>query len=82
MKILLEIYVPSISESFDVLLPAFLTMRELTPLIAQAVEELSNRRYVSSSREILCFAEREQILDSNRTLEEYGIRNGDHLMFF
>jgi uncharacterized ubiquitin-like protein YukD len=82
MKILLEIHVPSIAESFDVLLPDFLTMRELVPLIAQAVEDLSNRRYVSSGCEIICCAEDQRILDSNRTLREYSIRNGDHLMFF
>lgn len=39
-KILVHVGVPVISGSYDILMPEDLPVRELTPLIAQAVEDL------------------------------------------
>lgn len=57
MKTLVDVYVPAISEHFDVQVPCFLTVGEVSTLLAEAVEELSNHNYVSSKNELLCFAE-------------------------
>ena len=80
MKTLVDVGVPAISEHYDVRIPTFLTVREVTELIAKAVEELSNQTYKASGTEFLCFAEKDILLIKDKVLEEYGIRNGDHLL--
>lgn len=81
MKILVDVAVPAISEHFDVQIPVFMTVGEITPLIAKAVEEMSNHMYISSGTEFLVHAERNVLLLQDESLERYGIRNGDHLLF-
>lgn len=80
MELLLNIVVPSISENYDVLLPDFLPVCELMPLISDAVKEMSEHRYKSSGSEILCCDG--IILSSQHTLKHYAVANGDHLMLF
>ena len=80
MEILLNIEVPALSEKYDVLVPDFLTVSELIPLIAGAVEDMSEHRYKSSGAEILCGDG--NIFSSRYTLKHYSVANGDHLMFF
>ena len=50
MKKNINLSVPAIEESYDVLIPSFMTVGELTPMLAKAVEELSNNSYVSSGQ--------------------------------
>lgn len=80
MKLLVNISVPAISENFDVLIPDSLSVREITPLIAESVEYLSSQRYVSSGKEYICSAEKNLLLRSDQTLRECNIQNGDHLV--
>ena len=80
MKVLVNIFVPSISENYDVLVPDFLPVKEVIALIAEAVEYLSNRRYVSSKHELLCLVEQKLLLREDLTLRDYNVRNGDHLV--
>lgn len=80
MKLLLNIYVPAIGQQYDILVPAFLRVKSITTLVAGAVEELSNHLYVSTGEECLCSAEKNIRLRANTTLDQYGIKNGDHLV--
>lgn len=80
MKILVNIYIPAISEKFDVLIPSNIKIKSVSALIAQTVETLSNQRYVASGEECLCSVEKNIMLRQNTTLEQYGIANGDHLI--
>ena len=80
MKILVNVFVPSISENYDVLVPDFLPVKQVTRLIAEAVVYLSDCKYVSSKKEWLCHAERKLLLRGNLTLKDYNVRNGDHLV--
>lgn len=80
MKVLVNVSVPSISEKYDLLIPDFLPVKEVATLIADAVEYLSNRRYVSSKQEFICLAEQEVLLREDLTLRDYNVRNGDHLV--
>ena len=79
MKKNINLSVPAIEESYDVLIPSFMTVGELTPILAKAVEELSNNSYVSSGQEFLCHKELDLLLLQDKTLDDYRIRNGDHL---
>ena len=82
MKILTNIVIPAVSENYDVLVPDFLPVSEITPLVAKAVTEITNGRYVPSGCELLCWKEKETVLDGFKTLGFYGVQNGDHIILF
>ena len=75
-KILVHVGVPVISGSYDILLP----VRELTPLIAQAVEDLSDHLYPISGGEFLCSGDKRLLLREDETLGSYCLQNGDSLL--
>lgn len=80
MDILINLAIPALSKNYDMLMPDFLTVRELLPLIVKAVEDLSERRYHASGGEILCgeFG----ILDYRLTLNQQHVENGERLWLF
>lgn len=80
MKLLVNVYIPAISENYDVLIPANLRVKNVVSLIASTVEELSNHLYAVSGGECLCSVEKGILLRYNATLEDYGICNGSHLI--
>lgn len=80
MKLLIALNVPAISRQFDVWIPKDLSIRVITPLIAETVEELSGHMYVATGKEFFVSVEKNTLLRQNETLESYGIRNGDHLI--
>ena len=80
MKVLISVSIPAIGEKYDILVPDNLRIRNVTLLIAETVENLSNHMYISSGGEHLCSADRNILLRPNATLEKYGIKNGDHLV--
>ena len=74
MDVLLSLSIPALSEKYDMLIPDFLTVRDMIPLIIKAVEDLSERRYHASGCEVLCgeFG----ILNPQLTLNQHNIKNG------
>lgn len=81
-KVMITLVVPSLGEKFDVLLPIFLTIRELTPLLTKALTEITENRYVASGSEILCSGERQAVFDQMSTIKECGIQNSDCIYLF
>ncbi len=81
-KILITLEIPSMGEKYDLFAPVELPVGKIVPLLAEAVEELSAHRFVSSGQELLCSAERGTLFSPDGTLSEYGVRNGDCLMLF
>ena len=79
-KLLLTLEVASISHSYEVLVPDFLKVKELLPLFVRIAREQSGGLYRSSGTEFLCSIAENTLLDANSTLEEYNIKNGDHLI--
>lgn len=79
-KILVSLEVPAISGKYDISIPDFLEVNELVPLLASAVEELSDHKYVSSGHEFLCLKEKRMLIKDDETLKSYGLKNGDHLV--
>ena len=53
---------------------------DITQLLAQAVENLSNGEYVSSGSEILSVKNKQLVLFNDQTPADYEIKNGDVLM--
>ncbi len=79
-KILVSLECPSISASYDVYIPGFLSVGMVASLIGKALEELSDYHYVSSGHEFLCLKEKRLLLKGKAALKDYGIENGDHLV--
>lgn len=80
MKILVNVFVPAIGEKYDIMVPDFLRIKVISNLVAEAVENLSDNKYVSSGQEQLCSVEKNILLNSNATLKNYGVQNGGHLV--
>lgn len=81
-KILIGIFVPSIQESFDLLVPSGMPVQELSGLIAKGLEQVTDGHYKRSGKELLCLKEPERLLSLTATLESYGITDGDKLILF
>ena len=80
MKILLNVFIPSIGEDYDLLIPDSLPVGEIVPLLIEAVKEKTSDFYQSSGEEILNWEGAGTALDTALTLSQYGIRNGDRLI--
>ena len=79
-KVLINLFVPSVGEKYDVYIPVFLTVAEISNLLAQMLGEIQNQRYVSSGREVLCSLDQKVILEREKTLRDYHVQNGEHLL--
>ncbi len=79
-KILICLEVPSVSRTYEVLVPGDLKVRDLTPLLVKAAADLSDGTYVSSGHEFLCARHSGHLLDEDAVLTDYGIGNGEHLI--
>lgn len=79
-KIIIRLIVPTISREFDMYIPVSITISELTNLMIKAVEDITNKRYVSSGNEILCLKEKNTMLIQEAMVQSYGIQNGDHIV--
>lgn len=80
MKVLVNVYVPAISEKFDVMIPDDMEVTKVISLLSEGVGKLSNHLYVSCGEECLCSVEQKVMLRNEAALKTYGIQNGDHLI--
>jgi uncharacterized ubiquitin-like protein YukD len=81
-KVLVTLVVPSLGKKYDVLLPVFLTVSEIVPLLTEALVDLTGKSYVTSGNEFLCSSEKQIIFNQSYTINECGIQNGDMIYLF
>lgn len=79
-KVLVEVYVPLLDQSFDIFIPQQSPMHQVLELIKKAVTELSDGRFVADSATAICYRSDGSILDINMLVYELGICNGSKLM--
>lgn len=79
MKILVSVFVPAIGETYDVLIPDFLSVQEVIPLLVNDIEFLSNNRYISTGQELLCQRETNTVFSTSENLGAYHLKNGEQL---
>lgn len=79
-KILVEVYIPVLSRSYDVYIPALTKLHEVESLLAAAIAELSDGYYTASPDSLLCDRTSGMLLDINKSALELGLRNGSRLM--
>lgn len=80
MKILVELTVPVIGETYEIWVPKHLKIKMLTQMTVKSVRALSGEKYVPSGTERLCFRGEAKLLDPDLTLMDYNIKNGDQLL--
>lgn len=78
-KVLINLDIPALGEKYDLFVPTDVEVGQIIGLLAKSVNELSLIEYVSSGQEFLCSKEKQITFEMDRTLESYGILNGDHL---
>lgn len=79
-EVLIEVFVPVLSESFDVFIPRYSPMYEVLELIKKAISDLSYGRFVSDDNTVLCYRKSGQILNINLSVCELNVLNGSKLM--
>ena len=79
MKVLVSVFVPAIGETYDVLIPDFLPVEEVIPLLVNDIEFLSNNRYISTGQELLCQRETNTVFSTSENLGAYHLKNGEQL---
>lgn len=79
-KLMIEVYIPSIYKSYDMLIPRNITVLELTYKISSMIEELSDMFIAADSPVILCNEADGNILNINKTIEESNIYNCSKLI--
>ena len=78
-RVLINLRVPAISDSFDIFVPSDVPISKLNKIIANGVSELTSGVYVVSEQEQLCIKEPLGLLNPQLTLQDYGITDGMQL---
>ena len=79
-KELVEVFVPALDHTFDIYIPLDLPMYSVLGLMRKAIEELSDKRFITDRNTVICHREDGMILDINLSAYELGIHNGSKLM--
>ena len=80
-KILVRFLIPATGDCFDVFIPDFMPVKTICSLLGKAIDGMTEAEYKSSGQEVLCSVETQQILNPEQSLAEYGVCNGDTLIF-
>lgn len=81
-KVLVEVVIAILGQSFDMLLPKNLPVSQIVPLIAQMLEEATEGSYVSSGEEILILQDTGSLLQRKGCLEDFHVQNGDRILIY
>lgn len=79
-KVLVEIFVPVLNNSFDIFIPLQSQMYEVLEMIKKAVTDISEGRFMANPNTTLCYRRDGTIININLSVYELGIRNGSKLM--
>ena len=75
-KLTVEVYLPAVLKCFDVRIPADMRLSQITPLVSDALAQMSGALYSADATPILCDLNSGEILKINRTAWNLGHRNG------
>lgn len=78
-KILVGIHVPAAKISSDAFVPLDVPISELTAVLADGFNELTNGKYEVSKLEMLSLKERKMLLNPSFTLRDYCVEDGMQL---
>lgn len=78
-KIMVEVYIPSLNTSMDMLIPSHLLLNDVLEMIKKAVCDASDGRFIPDVATSLCRKDG-TILNINLYVSELNIRNGSKLL--
>lgn len=81
-KVLVNVTCAALGESHDVFVPKAVTVGQAGVLLGQAMEEVSNHRYIASGTELICADDGKRLLGRSSIFGACGIENGDRLILF
>ncbi len=79
-KILVNVKVPTVSESYDLFVPVDVPIASLTEIIVHGVMDMCGGKYSRSGKEMLMMTEPDVLFDPHRMLMDYGVHSGDKLI--
>ena len=79
-KVLVEIYLPSTNQEFDVILPKRIYVYQAVKVIADMMNKLTNGVFIQNDETVLCNKNTGEIFSMNKTIEELSLKNGAKLM--
>ncbi len=79
-KVLIQLQVPAIHETYDMFIPRNMLAYEVLGLIKKVINHMTKGRYEADESGILCFADTGSIVNINLSVAELGIENGSKLM--
>ena len=79
-KLLINLYVPSLMQDYDLFVPQEVEIQKTLSLIADGVVELSGGRYQKSGKEVLIRDGTNKPLHPWKTLYDYDIMDGERLI--
>lgn len=79
-KVLVNVYVPVLGESYDMFIPLRSQLQEVLGLVKTAVEKMTDGAFMPSADNVISYRNDGKILDINLSVYELGIRNGSKLM--
>lgn len=81
-KVVVTVVIPSLSMHYDISLPRYMTVSETVHLLSEALVGVTGNIYVPSNEELLCWHEKGIVLNRQKTISDYGIKNGDLLYLY
>lgn len=79
-KVLVEIYVPAVQETFDVFIPDKVPFHQMLEGITQVVANLTEDKYLAAPDAVLCDGKTGAVYDINMNARELLLHNGSQLM--
>lgn len=81
-KVLINLFVPSINENFEMLVLENKKLLEIKKLIIEGIINLTNGEFVDNEKFIICNQETGIMYDLNYTVKENSITDGTKLILF
>ncbi len=79
-KLLIHLYVPALMRDYDLFVPQNVPIRKLIPVLTDGISQLSLKKYNASGLECLMSSDGNAPLHPDKTLADYGIRDGAMLL--
>ena len=79
-KILVEVFLPAVNQSYDAYIPFNMKLHEVEALLVGAFAALSDGYFKASHQAVLCDKDTGILLDINKSAQELGLQNGSRLM--
>lgn len=79
-NLLVEVYLPSVNQSYDVMLPKKIYVYEAIKVISDMLSKLTDGNFVANDDVVLCEKATGKIISKNVLVDDVPLQNGSKLM--